>query len=525
MATLSEPKLVELITAANEKYYGESGNSGVTDEEYDSWVEQLTHLNPKHPLLSKVGTKVKDSVKLPFTMYSLDKIKEAQKLTLWKKRRNAPTYFLSEKLDGVSGLLHNKKLFTRGDGKKGKDVTHIYPFIQGIPKNSDFTVRGEFIMKKSVFEKNKKKHKFSNARNTVAGLLNRNEADHDLLSGIDFVAYEVIQPIGLSPSEQFKMMKVEGFLLPLNTLDDTITFDDLTETLQNMKKESEYNIDGVVVTDDINYQRTTSGNPDYAVAFKFLPKPTNVVTTVTDIEWNVSKDGYWKPTVIVEEIIIDGVAIKKASGYNAKNIVDNSIGIGAKVAVIRSGEVIPKIVEVVSPAKTMKFPPKGTYEWNDTEVDFIIKGENTAFEVKKIAAFFMKMKKLLETSNINVAEKLIEKLYNGGYKSIVSILGMNQTELVAIDGIEKKTAVKVLELNSLIKAADDKLILIASNVLGRGFSETKVNLILANFPNMFTEIPTHEQLVKVDGISDTTAKQFVTNFQEFPEFLASIRSA
>ena len=108
--------------------------------------------------------------------------------------------------------------------------------------------------------------------------------------------------------------------------------------------------------------------------FDLLLEGQIVETEVTDVEWRVSKDGLIKPRVHVKPTVIGGITIIHVTGHNAKNIVDNGIGIGAKVKLTRAGEVIPYIVEVIK--KVNPTLPKISYKWNETNVDYIVDKDN-----------------------------------------------------------------------------------------------------------------------------------------------------
>ena len=119
-------------------------------------------------------------------------------------------YVISCKLDGVSGLYSTEgdkpKLYTRGNGIIGQDITHLIPYLR-LPTTKNITIRGEFIIKKSAFNE-KYKDTFSNPRNLVAGMINKKTISAKNYLDIDFVAYEVIKP-QLKPSEQMKFLEDE----------------------------------------------------------------------------------------------------------------------------------------------------------------------------------------------------------------------------------------------------------------------------------------------------------------------------
>ena len=152
-------------------------------------------------------------------MGSLDKIKfeDTNKLDNWLVKYNSKEFLISDKLDCVSALfVYEKgymKLYTRGDGIIGADISHLIKYIKDIPKEvkEDIAIRGELIIKKAVFE-SKYAEKFANARNMVSGLVN-SKSLRDGVKDINFIGYEIINNLTkqIKPSKQFKKIKELGF--------------------------------------------------------------------------------------------------------------------------------------------------------------------------------------------------------------------------------------------------------------------------------------------------------------------------
>ena len=164
---------------ANLIYFNET--PVLTDNEYDLIKEYFENRFPGAPILKEVGAPipssliVRNKVVLPYEMPSMDKIKpDTKALDSWKTKYNGD-YVLSCKLDGVSGLYSTEsesktgKLYTRGDGKVGLDISHLIPYLN-LPKKNNIVIRGEFIIKKKVFLEKYKKE-FANPRNLVSGIL------------------------------------------------------------------------------------------------------------------------------------------------------------------------------------------------------------------------------------------------------------------------------------------------------------------------------------------------------------------
>jgi NAD-dependent DNA ligase len=139
--------------------------------------------------------------------------------------------------------------------------------------------------------------------------------------------------------------------------------------LDEWKHTSAYEIDGIIIANDSSYSITVKGNPAHAKAFKHNVLENAIETRVTRIEWNVSKDGKWKPVVQFEPIELEGVTIQRATGYNARFIDENRIGRDATVRIIRSGGVIPKIVMISKPSDAVELP-RG--KWDETRTELIV---------------------------------------------------------------------------------------------------------------------------------------------------------
>ena len=400
---LSIEELEEIIDYTSDLYH-KSGKSVITDAEYDILIDFLKLKSPKSKLLKKIGANIKkdkNKVKLDYNLGSMDKIKIGDKqLDNWIKKYNPP-YNISDKLDGVSGLLiyenNEISLYTRGSSTEGFDISHLIKYLN-LPsyedvskyfKVSKIAFRGELIMKDSIFTHNWS-DKMKNARNTIAGLVNSKTINPELANDTDFVVYEVIDPF-FPIDKQLKIITDLKFkTVPNKNINIELTFEYLSNYLKDRKSKSDYIIDGIIITAISNNKRNTKDNPDYAFAFKDISEDQIAITTVIDIEWNASKDGYLNPILILKPVIIGGVEIKRVTAHNAKYIVDNVLGVGSKIELIRSGDVIPYIKSVLKKSTNGKPKmPDGKWHWNDTEVDIILDNLNDEdVLVKNLYYFF-----------------------------------------------------------------------------------------------------------------------------------------
>lgn len=534
--TMSEDELTELLKEAINKYYGEKDEPIFTDDEYDVLRNYVLTNYPDNEVAQNEHLELipdKDKVDLPYKMYSMNKIKPStDALEKFKKTYTGPDYVISCKLDGISALYISKtstsdeKLFTRGNGKKGTNITHLIPYI--IWKNkptkelttTEFALRGEIIIKKEIFD-TKYSKKYANSRNFVAGIVNKKTLDPSILTDIDFVCYEVIKP-ELKPSEQMKFIENTWISKPVlyeNINNSDLTNELLSEKLLLWRETYDYTIDGIVCSEDNIYPRQDK-NPDHAFAFKMIISNQVVEARVIDVLWTPSKDGLLKPRVHIEPVNVGGSLITYATGFNAKFIVDNKIGLGAKIRLIRSGDVIPHIEEVLAPASE-PIMPKEEYIWNATNVDIILKSveSNETVLVKNITGFF----KALEVEGLGEAN--IKKIIKIGNNSTSKIINMTKDDFMNVENFKEKMASKVYNsIREKIDKASLAKLASATNIFGRGFGDKRIESILKQHPTILsiTE-PNDEEKIKkvklVDGIAEKTATQFVKNIPEFQEFL------
>ena len=524
LETLHEKTLTDMLEKANEIYRNLGPNEVplLSDNQYDILEDFIKQKYPKNMTVGKIGAPVeRNKVQLPYKMASMDKIKpDTKALASWKAKYKGP-YVLSCKLDGVSGMYYTengeRKLYTRGDGSVGQDISHFIPYLK-LPDINDVVVRGEFIMKKAVFN-SKYKDTFANPRNLIAGTINRLTIN-DIIYDIDFVAYEVIVP-NLEPSAQMDFLKRNHFITVKNETMENVTNEELSDRLQDWRKNYVYEIDGVIVTDDKIYSRKT-GNPDHSFAFKMVLSDQMAETKVVDVLWNASKDGYLKPRVQIEPVHLGGVKIEYATGFNGAFIESNRIGIGALIKIIRSGDVIPYIKEVITPADVGKMPAQ-PYIWNASHVDVLLEDKDSDVGVleKNITGFFQGIKV------DGLSEGNVKRIMEAGFDSIAKIVKMTRDDFLTIDGFKEKMADKIHSgIKKRLREVSLPSLMAASNMMGRGFSTSKTKLILEEYPYILTSQESLEEkkrkLSAVKGMGSKSADSFVDHIPQFLGFLEDI---
>lgn len=508
-----------------------------SDDNYDLLKEIIISRDKKY--VSTIGIKTRDKeVVLPFFLPSMNKIKkqETTKFDRWFLKNPCKEYEIMDKLDGVSCLISVNsgiiRLYTRGDGKNGSDISHIsiYLNLPDLTEVTDFNARGELIIKKEKFEKYK--NQYANSRNMIIGLISSKTIKEGFLNNdIDLVLYEIVDNIKMSKiSTQLTNLNILGFLVVENIIVNNLTIESITNILLERKNLSKYDIDGLIIQINKKYTRPdpVSGlNPKYAFAFKM--NTTSVEATVINVEWNISKRGYLKPRIKIEPIHINGVTINYTTGFNARFIYNNKIGPGSIVSIIRSGDVIPYIVDIIR--ETTPEMPEINYEWNSTNIDIIIPSrvveegrENNILkeaDIKLITYIF---------SNLNikfVGISTVTKLYNANLNTFIKIISADKNRLLEI--FPEKSATRIynnikngLKTNSFID------ILSASGIFGSCVGFKKVKLLLENIPNLFEiykTLSTDEMIaliINIEGFSNITAIKIVYKLREAEKFLIEL---
>ena len=529
MSELNKKQLEDVLEYLGDEYYNK-GVSLITDEEYDRLRETLIKKFGDSTILHAVGAKVeKQKIKLPFFMGSMDKIKpDKNNLEGWKKKYDGKVC-ISEKLDGISALIikkdGKKSLYTRGDGIVGQDISHMLSFIQigNIPTLEEYVVRGELIISKANYDKVKEGKR--GARQMVSGLANQKTMTKERMAEmalIEFVAYEVIIPDNLKPSEQFTLLdKKSNFALAKWNTETSISIEKLSTILTEYKQSSKYEVDGIIIAHDKVYPRVTGRNPEHAFAFKMSFAEQSAVTEVLQVIWDASKDGYLKPTVNFEPVNIGGVIIQYATGFNASFIESNRIGPGALIEIIRSGDVIPYIKEVKSAAPTGPSMPTVKWHWNETHVDALLNTLSGNADVEKKALLYF-----ANTLDINFCgEGTITRLHDAGIKTIQQLLNISESFLLdKVDGFKKTSATKLVEaISEATKKATITQWAVGSGIFGRGIGTKRVDAAFAIVPKSLeggSELV--EKIMAQGGWSKESAEGFVAVLPHFKTFMETI---
>ena len=538
--------LEKVLLQAKEAYFN-TDKPLFTDASYDILENILLERKPDSILFKLTGAKIDethDKVKLKYYLGSINKVKPGEKvLTKWLKEHPG-SVLISEKLDGLSCLFIIEKhesgkykmfLYKHGDGNEGQEISQLIEkgiqlgklnnkeidklFLQD---TNQIAIRGEIIMTKEMFNKKYSKL-YPKARSLIAGIVNSKTPDSNIVKDMELVFYEYIAPGHLKYEDQFTMLSKMGVNIARHNIYDSVGEKQLPELLIDYKKQSKYEIDGIILSDNTKpHNRVTSGNPSYAVAFKMPLEEQMANTVILNVEYNISKHGALNPRIMYKPIVIGGDTHQYTSGFNLRYIVDNKLGPGAEIQIIKSGDVIPYIYNIIKPAKEAQMPNSDIkWHWNETEVDAIVDNidDNKDVNTKRIVSFFEVMK------IAGVGEGVVNKMVNAGYDEVKTILQLTPDVIAGIDGFQLKSATNVHTAIHKVIDVPQKIerIMMASNVFGLGLGEKKFKLIIDAIPDFLEKWKkgkiTKPEIMAIEGFSDKSTDIFISGMPKFLEWL------
>lgn len=480
-------QLVETIKKANRDYYL-LGSSDLDDAEYDQLVEQLRELDPTNPILSKVGDdSASEKVVLPHQMGSQTKIRPADQQEIAKIFHDRRVVEMP-KLDGLSmqiEYLDGKfvRLMTRGNGYEGQDITERGKYMN-FPKNLSNTIKGryQYVFGEAVISKEnfkKVRGEYKHPRNFVGGTLrpiltNReySKLDEDIKFNcglIDIVAFDVIGSFTDLDTDSFKekidyLEAVQHF----NVVDTCIykgnrlSENHLDAAIKDFKANYKYITDGVVIRIDSCQQYAAMGkdanglNPKGARAVKAdIHEQFSQVAVIKDIEWTISKRGVFVPVVVLQDpVFFDGVEVTKVNGVNRKYVEEGRWGTGTKIKIIRSGDVIPRIIRTIEDSSLQINPVKipqtcphcgSVLKSNDAHI-YCDNKDCPGKARAQVIDFFVALK--LE----DVGRETIASLYDHGYNTFGKLIEIQYNDLIGLAGYQAAKSLKTQrQLNNCLQ--------------------------------------------------------------------------
>lgn len=530
----------------------------VTDKEFDKLEDLIRLEDPQWDRLSKTGVRTFDrkmEVTLKEFMPSLDKgyPGETQKHL---NRMTPQSGIVMEKLDGTSLQVRYENhepysLTTRGDGEFGRDVSYFLPSLielGNIPARVSLggtvVARLEGVMTKATFaskwsvEALGEKDGQDNARQLCNGVFMRKEPGPEL-GDVDL---RVLGVYGMRLGAGLEWAWNQGFktvhMMKANLESEPEVL--LKKILEHRREQGAYEIDGLVVTDeDFVLSYSSSDKPKGIWAFKVNDEENASEVVVQDIEYAKTRTGKISIVARIPPTRMDGVMVERVTVHNAAWMLERNIGIGAGIKVLRSGGVIPKIVDVVS-GGTFKAPPwpyrqEGRFFVVDTPQNVI--GSNAVSLDKEIA--IAQIRFFVTTLGIELlAEKTIEKLYDIGLHSAADYIDLLRGEReemrvkLLASGLGEGQAANIIEellrvLNSKINL---KKLMVASGCMEGGIGERKLSSLEEyglSMDGLMTmgvgEIK--DTLQQIDGWSDKTIIALTVGLHRFLKWFELVSDA
>lgn len=283
--TIDQQQFKNILDYLNNEYHDEE--SIVTDKTFDLLVELYEDkFGPYDVIGVEPNILTGEKVVLPYFLSSLKEQKNEKELDCYSTNYPGP-YIIMDKVDGITVLLVHSangvnKLYTRGKGVKGMDVSHLLDYIKFPPLNFnyDLSVRGELVITKDVFKKYEKE--FKNARDMLSGkVIAKKSFDSTIVKDFSFFAYRIMNG-SLTPEQDISYLINMGFLVPTPVGSQIIKKEMLSNYFKLRKELAAYDIDGLVIYQNsiIDYPKTTS--PKQVITYK--EESETVIVTVIEEE-------------------------------------------------------------------------------------------------------------------------------------------------------------------------------------------------------------------------------------------------
>lgn len=518
-----------------------------SDDEYDRLYVELLEYEKQNPKdidstspTQRVGDEIKEYLqKITHIekMWSLNDVFNIEELRLWVDRiyKNSGNlvFMCDAKFDGASlNLTYDNGILvtaaTRGDGSIGEQVLENVRTIHSIPLNIPYKdkieIRGEIVISKNDFEKlNQERlengeNVFANPRNAASGSLRQLDSKITKKRKLRFIpwgfGYCDIQ--NNSFFERLNLIKSFGFIDThlsriCNDIDEIERF---YQELINIRHSYEIMLDGMVVRiDDIDKQNAlgyTNKNPRFAVAYKF--PPTEKQTRILDVSFSVGRSGVVTPVAELEKVNIEGASVSRANLHNFDEIEKKDIRINDIVLIIRSGDVIPKIIK---PIKELRKGDEIIIKRPDvcpickTELlveNVLIKCQNLQCKARvKNSIIYFCSKKAMDINGLG--EKIVDFLFeNGIIKNIKDIYHIQYSDLEGKESWQDK------KINNLINAIENSkktqlwrfINALGIEHIGEGTSKKLASTLGFRIFNI-----SYDELVQIDGIGLESAKSVV----------------
>ncbi len=507
VSDVDNDKLVEFLELANLLY--RAGEPLISDEQYDFvFLEELRRRIPEHPFLHTVEPEPRletKTVELPVRMLSTEKAYEFAAIERWVKRIAKAAedcgvdfyslvFRVTPKLDGFAAYDDGQMLYTRGDGRRGTDISRVFHRgLQVAGEGRRGLGAGEIVVSRSYFREHLA-DLFDNSRNFQASLIKEKKLQAPASEAIRS-KNAVFYPFSLLPSWQGSWQDLWS------------GFDGIIDELW---QKTDYDVDGIVmeVTDEKikEYMGATRHHHRWQIAFKRNTESAEV--EVLQVVAQTSRSGRVNPVVEVEPTRLSGALIRRATAHHYNMVRQNGVGPGAIIRLSRSGEVIPKIEEVLVPVEPQlpEFCPScwSTLIW---ENDYLlcVNNMNCPAQITRSVEHFFKVL----GNNDGFGPSSIRKIYAGGITTIPGIYSLREEDFVNLGFGPKQAENMVGQLQrSLVEPIEDWRFLAAFGIYRMGMGNCEKLLGVYTLEKVFAL--RREEIVVIKGFSDKIADAMLT---------------
>jgi len=520
--------LAEQILAHKKLYY--AGKPAISDASYDKIEDQLRKISPQHPVLSFVGTEVtaeSDKVTHAEPMLSLQKTYDVNDLYRWAEGQEVTGTL---KVDGVSmSLVYEKgKLVmakTRGNGFVGENVTGKIRWVSNvmpsIPCEGRIEIRGEIYCTEDSFIRLTESmlqlglDRPVSPRNIVAGQLGR-KSHSDLVRFFQFFAFSVVDYENVlnlkTETEAFKSLQEWGFDLPQpRILTSAAEIDEYLSDVKKVMEADDIPVDGAVFSyNKLGVQQelgNTAHHPRYKMSFKW--QGVTAESVIKDFTWATSRLGIVTPVAVIEPVTLSGAQITNITLHNAAHVQAFNLKVGDRIEIVRSGEVIPKFLQVISPGT-------GTYIWPKTcpscgsELEFDdvrLKCHNVSSCPAQLSGVILNWIRCAEIEDLS-EKRLIPLVEKGRVKTMADLYRLKLDDFYLIPQTKEKMATKLFA--NIQKSRKLPLAAFLNGLGIEGVGLTSWEKLLEVFPTLdvlFKATP--EDIVEVEGFAEKTANHIV----------------
>jgi len=556
-------KLVELVGYHSRLYHSLDAPE-ISDAAYDSMYHELVTLEKEHPEFRlensptlRAGDVVKDGLKKfahTHTQWSLDNVFDYTELQAWEIRikkllpKNTPvSYIIQPKIDGLKIILHYKNgilahAVTRGDGEVGEDVLHTVRTIKNVPlqlaEDVDAVIVGEVWMpKKELVRINTERRQaelpeYANPRNLAAGTLRQLDAQVAASRNLQMFVYDVDALDGRSNfatyMELFEYLSVLGLeVLPhtqycLGVKELQLYY----ESWIDIRRDEQYAIDGAVIkVNELDAWETlgyTAKAPRFAIAYKF---PAEEATTrVLDIQIQIGRTGALTPVAHLESVLVDGSTVSHATLHNQDEIDRLGVRIGDTVIIKKAGDIIPKILRVITELRTGKEKKFSTVKYAEQQNWKIHKQENTGssvawylddqtnIEIRKQRIIHFVSKKAFNIDGMG--EKIVERfLEEEIITDAADIFKMDRRRILGLEGFKEKSVENLFEAIDTVRTIPLSRFLYSLGI--RHIGEENARLVASELKSLekITQA-TFDTLSAIEGLGPVGAESIVEWFED-----------